>query len=98
MKILITGGGGFLGSHLASTHIDRGDEVFILENGGTSKVKHLIGHPRFRRTALVCRGAELTPQIVARLGGLGITRVWVDHERVTLSSATRASDWTITHR
>jgi UDP-glucose 4-epimerase len=48
VKILITGGGGFVGSHLSEALLKRGDEVFILEPGGTSKVRHLVGHPRFR--------------------------------------------------
>ncbi len=46
MKVLITGGGGFLGSHLTDAFLDRGDEVFILETGMTLKVKHRIGDPR----------------------------------------------------
>jgi nucleoside-diphosphate-sugar epimerase len=46
MKVLITGGGGFLGSHLTDALLDRGDEVFILETGLTLKVKHRIGDPR----------------------------------------------------
>ncbi|MEY4950651.1 MAG: hypothetical protein RL698_2862 [Pseudomonadota bacterium] len=48
MKILITGGGGFVGSHLSEALLARGDEVYILEPGGTQKVRHLLGHPRFR--------------------------------------------------
>jgi UDP-glucose 4-epimerase len=46
MKVLITGGGGFLGSHLTDSFLGRGDEVFILETGMTLKVKHEIGNPR----------------------------------------------------
>jgi len=46
MKVLITGGGGFLGSHLTDAFLARGDEVFILETGMTLKVKHQIGNPR----------------------------------------------------
>lgn len=48
MKILITGGGGFVGSHLSEALLDAGHEVFVLEPGGTSKVRHLLGHERFR--------------------------------------------------
>jgi UDP-glucose 4-epimerase len=48
VKILITGGGGFVGSHLSEALLARGDEVYILEPGGTQKVRHLLGHPRFR--------------------------------------------------
>ncbi|MBI2964398.1 MAG: NAD-dependent epimerase/dehydratase family protein [Deltaproteobacteria bacterium] len=46
MKVLITGGGGFLGSHLTDAFLERGDEVFILETGMTLKVKHRISDPR----------------------------------------------------
>ena len=45
MKVLITGGAGFLGSHLTDAFLDRGDEVFILDTGMTLKVKHRIGNP-----------------------------------------------------
>jgi UDP-glucose 4-epimerase len=48
VKVLITGGGGFIGSHLSDQLLERGYEVFILDAGSTSKVRHLIGHPRFR--------------------------------------------------
>ena len=32
MKILITGGAGFLGSHLAESLVARGDEIIVLDN------------------------------------------------------------------
>jgi len=47
MKVLITGGGGFLGSHLADAFIARGDEVFVLDTGSVQKTRHLIGNPHF---------------------------------------------------
>ena len=47
MKVLITGGGGFVGSHLADAFIARGDEVFVLDNGSVAKVRHLMGTPGF---------------------------------------------------
>jgi UDP-glucose 4-epimerase len=47
MKVLITGGGGFVGSHLADAFIARGDEVFIIDTGTVKKVRHLMGNPAF---------------------------------------------------
>jgi len=47
MKVVITGGGGFVGSHLADAFVARGDEVFILDTGSVIKTKHLMGNPLF---------------------------------------------------
>ncbi|MCH2211942.1 MAG: SDR family oxidoreductase [Fuerstiella sp.] len=48
--VLVTGGAGFLGSHLCDRLIERGDEVICLDNFFTGKrrnIRHLIGHPDF---------------------------------------------------
>ena len=48
--VLVTGGAGFLGSHLCDRLIERGDEVLCLDNfftGQKANVEHLLGHPRF---------------------------------------------------
>jgi UDP-glucose 4-epimerase len=47
MRVLITGGAGFLGSHLTDGFIERGDEVFVLDTGSIAKVRHLLDNPRF---------------------------------------------------
>lgn len=47
MRVLITGGAGFVGSHLAEAFLHRGDEVYVLDTGSIRKVKHLIPHRRF---------------------------------------------------
>ena len=47
MRVLITGGAGFLGSHLSDAFIARGDEVFVLDTGAIAKVRHLMDNPRF---------------------------------------------------
>jgi len=48
MKVLITGGAGFLGSHLTDAFLAQGDEVTILDVASDLKVQHNIGNPRFR--------------------------------------------------
>lgn len=48
--VLVTGGAGFLGSHLCDRLIERGDEVICVDNfftGSRENVRHLLGHPRF---------------------------------------------------
>ncbi len=50
-RIVVTGGAGFLGSHLCERLLDRGDEVVCLDNlvtGRMVNIEHLFGHERFR--------------------------------------------------
>src|SRR6202041_3437323 len=50
MRYLITGGAGFIGSHLAEALIARGDSVFVLDDlstGGVENIRHLKKHDRF---------------------------------------------------
>ncbi len=51
MRALITGGAGFIGSHLAEYLLARGDEVFVIDDLSTGRlenVAHLRSHPRFK--------------------------------------------------
>ena len=50
MKILVTGGAGFLGSHLCDKLIDMGHDVLAVDNfytGNKKNVEHLLENPRF---------------------------------------------------
>jgi len=49
-RIVITGGAGFLGSHLCDRFLDRGDEVLALDNlstGSVANIEHLFGRKGF---------------------------------------------------
>ena len=44
MKVLITGGAGFIGSHLADRLVARGDQVLVIDNFSTGRRDNLIPH------------------------------------------------------
>lgn len=53
MRVLITGGAGFVGSHLADAYLARGDEVHVLDDlstGSMENIRHLRDHARFEYT------------------------------------------------
>jgi UDP-glucuronate decarboxylase len=49
-RILITGGAGFLGSHLCDRLLKEGNDILCLDNfftGNKNNIAHLLGHPHF---------------------------------------------------
>lgn len=46
MKVLITGGAGFIGSHLADHLLARGETVLVIDNYATGRRDNLAPHPR----------------------------------------------------
>ena len=69
MRVLITGGAGFIGSHLADAYITRGDEVYVLDDlstGSIYNIEHLIGHPRFHHTIDSVQNRAVTAELVDR--------------------------------
>jgi UDP-glucose 4-epimerase len=53
LRVLITGGAGFIGSHLSDAYIARGDEVFCIDDlstGSIDNIAHLKPQPRYHYT------------------------------------------------
>ena len=55
MKILITGGAGFIGSHLAERLLEQGDDVFIIDNLWTGKLANIAKIQTHERSHLSFR-------------------------------------------
>lgn len=63
MKYLVTGGAGFIGSHVCDALLKRGDSVVVLDNLSTGNIKniqHLVGKPNFE----LVKGSILNTQVV----------------------------------
>lgn len=80
MKILVTGGAGFIGSNLCDALLERNYEVHCMDNlltGKYSNINHLIGNPRFTffetdiRSIDACKAAMNGCDAVAHLAALG---------------------------
>ena len=73
MKVLITGGAGFIGSHLAEAYLEKGDEVYILDDlstGSLENVEHLQKDNRFRGKIFVHVDTILNHEAMLELIGI----------------------------
>ena len=73
MKVLITGGAGFIGSHLAEAHLEDGDDVYIIDDlstGSMDNIKHLQENPRFEKSFFVHINTILHHDIMLELTGI----------------------------
>jgi len=69
MRVLITGGAGFIGSHLSEAFLGRGDEVSVLDNlstGSIDNIAHLKGHKRFSYTIDTVENEQLLAELIDR--------------------------------
>ena len=67
MRVLITGGAGFVGSHLADVFLQRGDEVYVLDNlatGSIANIAHLKPHPKFHYTIDSVTNEQLLAEMI----------------------------------
>jgi UDP-glucose 4-epimerase len=69
MKVLITGGAGFIGSHLAEHYLNRGAEVSIIDDlstGSLANIQHLKDHPNLECHLESITHYQLTAELVER--------------------------------
>ena len=67
MRVLITGGAGFIGSHLSDAYVGRGDEVFVIDDlstGSIDNIAHLKQHPRFHYTIESVHNQPLVAELI----------------------------------
>lgn len=72
MRVLISGGLGQIGSHVAEMLLERGDEVLVIDNLATGRREHLADHPRLKvvidtianRDLMYGQMAEFKPDVV----------------------------------
>jgi UDP-glucose 4-epimerase len=69
MRVLITGGAGFVGSHLSEALLDRGDEVFVLDDlstGAIENIAHLKPNPKFHYTIDTVANEPVLAELIDR--------------------------------
>jgi len=106
MRALITGGAGFIGSHLAEELLEAGHTVFVLDDlstGAFSNIAHLKGRPRFQYTIDTVMNepvlAELVDQVdvVYHLAAAVGVRLIVEHPVRTIETNVRGTEVVLTH-
>ena len=73
MRVLITGGAGFIGSHLAEAHLEKGDEVYIIDDlstGSLENIKDLQENEHFKNRLFVTVDSILNHQKLLELVGI----------------------------
>ena len=98
MRYLITGGAGFIGSHLAEKLIARGDQVVVLDNlstGSASNLSGIIGKIKFEQENILDKAAvdklvsesDYVVHLAAALGVLNIVNKPLESLRTNLQGS-----------
>ena len=69
MRVLITGGAGFVGSHLAEALLERGDEVYVIDDlstGSIENIAHLKTNPHFHYTIDTVANEPVLAELIDR--------------------------------
>ena len=72
MRVLITGGAGFIGSHLAEAYLEKGDEVYIIDDlstGSLSNIEPLKNNERYGHKLFVHTDTILNHDLMLELTG-----------------------------
>lgn len=99
-KVLVTGGAGFIGSHLVEKLVDREAKVTILDNlrhGKEANLKNVIGKIKLIKGNIqdentarkACKNQEIVMNLAAKVGGIGYNRNHQGtmlHQNLVLSS------------
>ncbi len=101
MKVLITGGAGFIGSHLAERLLEGGDEVSVLDDLSTGRLENiqgLVGRPGFEHRIGSALDAPLVAELardadwIAHLAAAVGVRLIVERPTHTIHTNVRATE------
>ncbi|MFP4475750.1 MAG: NAD-dependent epimerase/dehydratase family protein [Desulfatibacillaceae bacterium] len=73
MRILVTGGAGFIGSHIAEAYLARGDDVYIVDDlstGSLDNLVHLLEDQRYKGRLFFHEDTILSDEILMELTGI----------------------------
>jgi nucleoside-diphosphate-sugar epimerase len=106
MKILITGGAGFIGSHLAERHLTRGDEVYIIDDlstGSMENIERIKSMPDFHyhldtvtKEHLIAELVDLCDEIYHLAAAVGV-RLIVESPVRTIETNIRGTEVVLNH-